>query len=83
MFMVFRRALLPILGAKLFKEMSLYTSMQMNKEITNSNNMRTSRNELMRRILTGVTKEELEFLVRTRQDSVSPCEEGKQEALFP
>ena len=69
MFMVFRRALLPIMGAKLFKKMSLYTSIPMNKEITNSNNMRTSRNGLMRRILTGVTKEELEFLVRTREEA--------------
>ena len=69
MFMVFRKALLPISGAKLFIEMSLYTNIPMNKEIINSNNMRTNRNELMRRNLTGVTKEELEFLVRTPEEA--------------
>ena len=57
----------------------------MSKNIMYSNNMRTNRNELMRRLLTGVTKEKLEFLVRTREEARRqfPCEGEKQEALFP
>ena len=34
--------------------------------------MKTNRNELVRRLLTGVTKGELEFLVRKREEAMRP-----------
>ena len=37
-----------------------------------SNSMKTNRNELVRRLLSGVTKEELEFLVKKREEARRP-----------
>ena len=34
--------------------------------------MKTNRNELVRRLLSGVTKEELEFLVKKREEARRP-----------
>lgn len=47
------------------------------KKINYSNNMRTNRNELMRRLLSGVTKDELEYLVRMREEARRPIHSGQ------
>ena len=47
------------------------------KKVIYSNNMRTNRNELMRRLLSGVTKDELEYLVRIREESRRPIHSGQ------
>ena len=65
------------LGIRL-KEMALYYSMKMvcsneNKnKIIYSNSMKTNRNELIRRLLSGVTDDELENLVRVREEARRP-----------
>ena len=65
------------LGIQL-KEMALYYSMKMvrsneNKnKIIYSNSMKTNRNELIRRLLSGVTDDELENLVRVREEARRP-----------
>ena len=65
------------LGIRL-KEMALYYSMKMvcsneNKnKIIYSNSMKTNRNELIRRLLSGVTDNELENLVRVREEARRP-----------
>ena len=62
------------LGIRL-KEMALYYSMKMvrsneNKnKIIYSNSMKTNRNELIRRLLSEVTADELENLVRVREEA--------------
>ena len=60
-----------------FKEMALYSSMQMvrsneNNNIIYSNSMKTNRNELMKRLLPGLTDSELENLVRVREEARRP-----------
>ena len=66
----------PVLGGlSRLKEMALYSSMQMvrsNKKIIYSNSMKTNRNELIRRLLSGITNDELENLVRVREEARSP-----------
>ena len=55
--------------------MPLYYSMHMtrsNKKIIYSNSMKTNRNELIRRLLSGVTDDELENLVRVREEARRP-----------
>ena len=51
--------------------MASYTSMQMVRSNENniiySNNMKTNRNELIRRLLSGITNNELENLVQVRE----------------
>ena len=47
------------------------------KKINYSNNMRTNRNELMRQLLSGVTKDELEYLVRMREEARRPIHSGQ------
>ena len=65
------------LGIRL-KEMVRYYSMKMlrsneNKnKIIYSNSMKTNRNELIRRLLSGVTDDELENLVRVREEARRP-----------
>ena len=65
------------LGIRL-KEMVLYYSTKMvrsneNKnKIIYSNSMKTNRNELIRRLLSGVTDDELENLVRVREEARRP-----------
>ena len=65
------------LGIRL-KEMALYCSMKMvrsneNKnKIMYSNSMKTNRNELIRRLSSGVTDDELENLVRVREEARRP-----------
>ena len=65
------------LGIRL-KEMALYYSMKIvrsneNKnKIIYSNSMKTNRNELIRRLLSGVTDDELENLVRVREEARRP-----------
>ena len=41
----------------------------MNKKIIYSNSMKTNRNELIRRLLSEVTADELENLVRVREEA--------------
>ena len=60
-----------------FKEMALYSSMQMvrsneNNNIIYSNSMKTNRNELIKRLLSGLTDSELENLVRVREEARRP-----------
>ena len=57
------------LGIRL-KEMGRYFNM--NKRIIYSNSMKTNRNELIRRLLSGVTDDELENLVRVREEARRP-----------
>ena len=60
------------LEAKWLKEMPLYSSMQnMNAGMKNiySNNTMSRRNELIRRLLSGLTDSELENLVRVREEA--------------
>ena len=55
--------------------MPLYYSMHMtrsNKKIIYSNSMKTNRNELIRRLLSGVTDDELANLVRVREEVRRP-----------
>ena len=65
------------LGIRL-KEMVLYYSMKMVRSNENKNNiiysnsMKTNRNELIRRLLSGVTDDELENLVRVREEARRP-----------
>ena len=65
------------LGIRL-KEMALYYSMKMvrlnekKNKIIYSNSMKTNRNELIRRLLSGVTDDELENLVRVREEARRP-----------
>ena len=61
----------PVLGGLLvLKAMPLYSSMPMVRSKENniiySNSMKTDRNELIRRLLSGVTDDELRNLVRVR-----------------
>ena len=62
----------PVLGGlSRLKDIALHTSMQMVRSNKNniiySNNMKTNRNELIRRLLSGLTDSELENLVRVRE----------------
>ena len=56
-----------------FKEIAPYTCMQMVRSNKNniiySNSMKTNRNELIRRLLSEVTADELENLVRVREEA--------------
>ena len=57
--------------------MALYYNMKMvrsneNNNIIYSNSMKTDRNELIRRLLSGVTDDELENLVRVREETRRP-----------
>ena len=57
--------------------MPLYYSMQMvrsneKNNIIYSNSMKTNRNELKIRLLSGITNDELENLVRVREETRSP-----------
>ena len=58
------------------KEMAPYSSMQMVRSNENniiySNGMNTNRNELIRRLLSGITNDELQNLVRVREEARSP-----------
>ena len=71
------------LGIRL-KEMVLYYSMKMvrsneNKnKIKYSNSMKTNRNELIRRLLSGVTDDEVENLVRVREEARRPIPDPKK-----
>ena len=62
----------PVLGGlSRLKEMPLYHSIKMvrsneNNNIIYSNSMKTNRNELIRRLLSGVTEDELEHLAHGR-----------------
>ena len=64
----------PVLGS--FKEIAPYTCIQMVRSNKNniiySNSMKTNRNELIRRLLSGVTDDELENLVRVREEARRP-----------
>ena len=67
----------PVLGGlSRLKEIAPYTCIQMvrsNKNnITYGNSMKTNRNELIRRLLSGVTDDELENLVRVREEARRP-----------
>ena len=67
----------PVLGGlSRLKEIAPHTSMQMvssNKNnIIHSNSMKSSRNELIRRLLSGVTDDELENLVTVREEARRP-----------
>ena len=68
----------PVLGGLLrLKEMALYYNMKMvrsneNNNIIYSNSMKTNRNELIRRLLSGITKDELENLLRVREEARRP-----------
>ena len=60
---------------KWLKEMAPYTSMTMRQDmrkIMYSNNMRTNGNELMSRLLPGITTSELQNLVRMRGEARRP-----------
>ena len=64
----------PVLGGlSRLKEIAPYTRMQMVRSNKNniiySNSMKTNRNELMRRLLSGVPDDELENLVRVREEA--------------
>ena len=63
-------------GLSRLKEIASHTSMQMVRSNKNniiySNNMKTNRNELIRRLLSGVTDDELENLVRLREEARRP-----------
>ena len=68
----------PVLGGlSRLKEMPLYHSIKMvrsneNNNIIYSNSMKTNRNELIRRLLSGVTEDELKHLVRVREEARRP-----------
>ena len=67
----------PVLGGlSRLKEIAPYTCMQMVRSNKNniiySNSMKTNRNELIRRLLSGVTDDELENLVRVREEARRP-----------
>ena len=67
----------PVLGGlSRLKEIAPHTSMQMVRSNKNniiySNNMKTNRNELIRRLSSGVTDDELEKLVRLREEASRP-----------
>ena len=63
-------------GLSRLKEIASHTSMQMVRSNKNniiySNSMKTNRNELIRRLLSGVTDDELENLVRLREEARRP-----------
>ena len=60
-------------GLSRLKEIAPHTSMQMVRSNKNniiySNNVKTNRNELIRRLLSGLTDSELENLVRVREEA--------------
>ena len=67
----------PVLGGlSRLKEIAPYISMQMVRLNKNnfiySNNMKTNRNELIRRLLSGITNDELQNLVRVREEARRP-----------
>ena len=67
----------PVLGSlSRLKDIASHTSMQMVRSNKNniiySNSMKTNRNELIRRLLSGVTDDELENLVRVREEARRP-----------
>ena len=78
----------PVLG-HLFRleEMASYTSMQMVRSNENniiySNNMKTNRNELIRRLLSGITNNELENLVQVREEARSPIPAPRKRIPIP
>ena len=64
----------PVLGGLLrLKEIASHTSMQMVRSNKNniiySNSMKINRNELIRRLLSGLTDSDLENLVRVREEA--------------
>ena len=63
-------------GLSRLKEIVPHTSMQMVRSNKNniiySNDMKTNRNELIRRLLSGLTDDELENLVRLREEARRP-----------
>ena len=67
----------PVLGGlSRLKETAPYTCMQMARSNKNniiySSSMKTNGNELIRRLLSGVTDDELENLVRVREEARRP-----------
>ena len=67
----------PVLGGlSRLKEIAPYTCMQMVRSNKNniiySNSMKTNRNELIRRLLSGITNDELQNLVRVREEARRP-----------
>ena len=79
----------PVLGGlSRLKEIAPYTSMQMVRSNKNniiySNNMKTNRNEFIRRLLSGVTDDELENLdYGKKQDALFPPQEKWGQAINP
>ena len=69
-------------GLSRLKEIAPYTSMQMVRSNKNniiySNSMKTNRNELIRRLLSGVTDDEVENLVRVREEARRPIPDPKK-----
>ena len=67
----------PVLGGlSRLKEIASHTSMQMVRSNKNnfiySNSMKTNRNELIRRLLSGITNDALQNLVRVREEARRP-----------
>ena len=54
-----------------------------NKEIIYSISMKTNRNELMRRLLSGITNDDLENLVRVREEARSPIPAPRKRIPIP
>ena len=65
-----------LIYAPLYKPKPFYMSMQMVRSNKNnfiySNNMKTNRNELIRRLLSGIANDELQNLVRVREEARRP-----------
>ena len=67
----------PVLGGlSRLKEIASHTSMQMVRSNKNnliySNSMKANRNELIRSLLSGITNDELQNLVRVREEARHP-----------
>ena len=79
----------PVLGGLLrLKEMARYYNMKIvrsneNNNIIYSNSMKTDRNELIRRLLSGVTDDELENLVRLREEARRPIPTPRKTTPIP
>ena len=68
--------------------MALYSSMQMvrsneNTNIIYGNSMKTNRNELIRRLLSGITNDELQNLVRERKETRHPIPAPRKRTPIP
>ena len=67
----------PVLGGlSRLREIASHTSLQMVRSNKNnfiySNSMKTNRNEVIRRLLPGITNDELQNLVRVREEARIP-----------